>query len=380
MRVGSGKGVGYEVAVMEHTTHDAVEDRLNSALATIKDEFAAAHEDLTRRLEQTNQQLTSLLGMVSEGTPGCKAPGSGIEQEKLRHTVAERDLALAASTKHAAELEAAVAELKSEIAQLRSRETWIVAANQDLSERLVVLRADEKTNAKILSKANEDIERLRKTQSEREKKVEELNKQAESARKTIDEARQTAKRLTREVAGLRRENGRLREMVAASDSNAAARERQQRIVIEALISNGNVSKIGEILLSAQVITEEQLAEALREQKASGERMVGEILLHKGHVEEEDVAQTVACQLHLPIVELCEETVDEEAARLVDDILCMSHKCIPVRMTAEKVFVAMANPRDGQAVEAIEEASGRRAVTIVATPSDVQAAIRKVFCL
>jgi len=364
---------------MENTTQDAVEERLNSALATIKDEFSAAHEDLTRRLEQANQQLDNLLGMMSESAP-AKPAASGIELEKLRHTIAERDLALAASTKHAAELEAAVAELKSEIAQLRSRETWIVAANQDLSERLVVLRADEKTNAKILAKANEDIERLTNTLADREKKVEDLNKQVETAHKNMEEARQTAKRLTREVAGLRRENARLRDALAVADSNAAARERQQRILLEALISNGNLRKIGEILLSAKVITQDQLADALKEQRAVGGRMVGEILLNKGHVEEDDVAQTVACQLHLPIVQLCEETVDEQAARLVDDILCTSHKCIPVRMTNDKVFVAMANPRDEQAVEAIRKASGRQVVMIVATPSDVQAAIRKVFCL
>ncbi|MCX5771075.1 MAG: hypothetical protein NTZ09_12510 [Candidatus Hydrogenedentes bacterium] len=365
---------------MEHPAQEAAEERLNSALTTIRDEFVSAHEDLTRQLEQANQRLNSLLGILSSSTQPGDPAGSGIELEKLRHAVAERDLALAASTKHAAELEAAVAELKAEIAQLRSRESWIVAANQDLSERLVVLRAEEKTNAKILSKANEEAERSAKLIAEREQAFESLNKQADLARKTLDEARQTSKRLTREVAALRRENVRLRDTLAAADSTASARDRQQRILLEALIANGHARKLGEILVSAGIITEDQLAEALGEQESGGQRMVGEILINNGHVEEEDVAQTIACQLHLPIIQLCEQTVQEEAVRTVDDILCTSHKCIPIRVTADRIFVAMANPRDEHAVEAIQKASMRRVVTIVATPSDVQAAIRRVFCL
>lgn len=363
---------------MEHTAQDAAEERLNSALTTIRDEFASAHEDLTRQLDQANQRLSNLLGILSSSTSPGEPAASGIELEKLRHTIAERDLALAASTKHGAELEAAVAELKAEIAQLRSRESWIVAANQDLSERLVVLRSEEKTNAKILSKANEEAERLIKALADRDQTVESLNKQAELARKTIDEARQTSKRLTREVAAMRRENARVRDALATADSNASVRERQQRILLEALIANGHARKLGEILISADIITQDQLAEALGEQEAGGERMVGEILVNKGHVEEEDIAQTIACQLHLPIVQLCEQTVQEEAVRTVDDILCVSHKCIPIRVTADRIFVAMANPRDEHAVKAIEKASKRRVVMIVATPSDVQAAIRRLF--
>jgi len=365
---------------MEHTAQEAAEERLNSALTTIRDEFVSAHEDLSRQLEQANQRLNNLLGILSSSTASGEPAASGIDLEKLRHAVAERDLALAASTKHAAELEATVAELKAEIAQLRSRESWIVAANQDLSERLVVLRAEEKTNAKILSKANEEAERLTKAVAEREQALESLNKQAGLARKTIEEARQTSKRLTREAAALRRENARLQAALATADSTASVRDRQQRILLEALIANGHARKLGEILISAEIITQGQLAEALGEQESGGERMVGEILINKGHVEEEDVAQTIACQLHLPIIQLCEQTVQEEAVRTVDDILCMSHKCIPIRVTADRIFVAMANPRDEHAVRAIEKASNRRVVTIVATPSDVQAAIRRQFCV
>jgi hypothetical protein len=365
---------------MDRTDQEAAEERLNSALTSIRVEFASAHEDLARQLEQANQRLGNLLGMFSTGTPPREPAAAGIDLEKLRHAIAERDLALAASNKHAAELEAAMAELKAEIAQLRSRESWVVAANQDLSERLVVLRAEEKTHAKILAKANEEAERFTKALADRDLAIEALNKQADLARKNIDEARQTSKRLAREAAAMRRGNARLQDALAAADANASVRGRQQRILLEALIANGHAGKLGEILISADIITRDQLAEALGEQESGGERMVGEILVNKGQVEEEDVAQAVACQLHLPIIQLCEHTVQEDAIGTVDDILCMSHKCIPIRMTPDRIFVAMANPRDEHAVRAIEIASKRRVVVIVATPSDVQAAIRHLFCI
>lgn len=369
--------------VMDEAVHDAVEERISAAITSVKDEFLAAHEDLTRQLEEANQRLMRLLGMVSGGSLSGKSTATAtnnVDMERLRHELVERDLALAATSKHAAELEAAVTEFKSEIAQLRSRETWIVAANQDLSERLVVLRAEEKTNAKVLSKANEEIERLTKQLAEREQALDEAARQLEHAQRMNDEVRQVSKRLTREAAGLNRENARLRQALSTADSTSMVRDRQQRILLESLMVNGHLLKLGEILLSADVISQDQLLDALGEQKVFGDRMVGEILLNKGHVEEEDVAQTIACQMHLPLVQLCEQTVQPDAARIVDDILCTNHRCIPIRVTAEKLFVAMANPRDEQAVRAIEQASGRRVVALVATPSDVRAAIRRVFCI
>jgi Na+-transporting NADH:ubiquinone oxidoreductase subunit NqrC len=200
----------------------------------------------------------------------------------------------------------------------------------------------------------------------------------EEARAALHEDPEAVRRLTAEVTSLRKANMCLRAALEDSEAKMAAKERQQQILLETLVTNGQMRKMGEILVGAGVITREQLQEALTEQEASPERMLGAILVEKGQVREEDVAQAVACQARLPVVDLSEKMVSPEAARLLDEALCKKHQCIPVRTTQDQVFLAMTNPRDSAAMAATERASGRRVVPLVATPSGICCAINTVF--
>ena len=61
-------------------------------------------------------------------------------------------------------------------------------------------------------------------------------------------------------------------------------------------------KIGEALIKAGLITQEQLDQALEEQQKSNDRL-GDIFLRKGLVSPEQIAPVLAKYFHIPFVKL-----------------------------------------------------------------------------
>jgi MSHA biogenesis protein MshE len=73
-------------------------------------------------------------------------------------------------------------------------------------------------------------------------------------------------------------------------------------------------RLGEILLQQQLLTEQQLQDALTEQKRSG-RKLGRVFVEKGFVSEEQISTALAKQLQVPYVNLKHFTVSLKRRRL-----------------------------------------------------------------
>ena len=71
-------------------------------------------------------------------------------------------------------------------------------------------------------------------------------------------------------------------------------------------------RLGEILLQQQLLTEQQLQDALAEQKRSG-RKLGRVFVEMGFVSEEQISMALAKQLQVPYVNLKHFTVKPEIA-------------------------------------------------------------------
>ena len=78
-------------------------------------------------------------------------------------------------------------------------------------------------------------------------------------------------------------------------------------------------RMGDILLDAGVITNEQLTEALAEQKASNKRL-GQILIEKGFISEEKLMEVLAEQLGVEKVNLYNYNIDPNVATSIPTYL------------------------------------------------------------
>ncbi len=136
-------------------------------------------------------------------------------------------------------------------------------------------------------------------------------------------------------------------------------------------------RIGDILLETGIITPQQLAEALAQQRRTRERL-GRVLVDQGAASEKQIAQALAAQLDLPLVALSSARLDPSAVKLIPEILARKRRVVPLRLDGSHVVVAMADPLDVFALDDVGIAARRPVKAVVAVESEVMAAIERAY--
>lgn len=139
-------------------------------------------------------------------------------------------------------------------------------------------------------------------------------------------------------------------------------------------------RLGEMLVDAGIITEEQLKRALDEQKVTGEQL-GKILIRLGFAEEEVISAFLAAQLGIPYVSLKElgmENVDPSVMKLIPDNLVQRQLLIPIAREGNTLTVAMANPLNVLALDDISMVTGCNVRPVIAPESEIKEAIEKYY--
>jgi general secretion pathway protein E len=136
-------------------------------------------------------------------------------------------------------------------------------------------------------------------------------------------------------------------------------------------------RIGELLMQRANLDQQMLSRALKLQNENGERL-GQLLVQLGMVSERDLADALGDQLSLEVLRADgypdTSPVDE---RLTPEFL-RNAKVVPVAVEAEGVRVAMADPLDRFALEALSMALGRDIVPVVGTAADIESAIARFY--
>jgi regulator of replication initiation timing len=307
--------------------------------------------------------------------------------EALTRDLAQRDAEVAEATQRIGQLKEEAAALTIEIQRLYREAEDSKALEQEREADLERVRGalasarDQLAAARALSGKVDELNALLDAEHDRADQLEEQVHDKREAAALLQEAtaaalvdaRQENAALRTEVEVLRRANASLAAPeVFGTGQNTAAATR------DVLGPDGRRRRIGEILLNTGYITEDQLEDALHDQVSRPQRRIGTILVEKGYVSEEAVAQTVARQFDLPFVRLTGEMVDVVAPRLINGQLAKHRQCIPITAASDRVVLAMANPQDLIALDDVELASGRRVMPVVATASDISAAIVRYY--
>jgi len=121
----------------------------------------------------------------------------------------------------------------------------------------------------------------------------------------------------------------------------------------ALVKAGS---LGSILLNSQIITEDHIAAALAEQQRSACRF-GEALVRLGIVAQEDIDWALSNQLNIPYVRLKRELIDRAAVEMLPGDICRRYGIMPIICCGNELSVAMTDPLNNEAIEAIQELTG-----------------------
>ncbi|HEX7372278.1 MAG TPA: hypothetical protein VF372_05615, partial [Thermodesulfobacteriota bacterium] len=138
-------------------------------------------------------------------------------------------------------------------------------------------------------------------------------------------------------------------------------------------------KLGEILLNYNLISKEQLAKGIEEQKRNNRRM-GEVLTEMGFVTEEKLARALSAQLGIPYVDLNTVVVEPEAIDLLPERLARKNLCLPLSVDRKFVTVVMSDPLDFEAIHDISFATNREVRPAIAPIKEIKAAIRRFYHL
>lgn len=135
-------------------------------------------------------------------------------------------------------------------------------------------------------------------------------------------------------------------------------------------------KLGEILVEAGLITQEQLEGALKRQTET-RRLLGPILIEMGLVTDQDIMRALADQLSIPSVDLSKGEVPAEVATLLPEEFCRQHHVVPILLEGDTVTVAVGDPTNVFAMDLTRGVlSPRRAEIVAASDSDIIGVINR----
>ena len=137
------------------------------------------------------------------------------------------------------------------------------------------------------------------------------------------------------------------------------------------------TKLGDMLVKRGSLTGDQLKDALLEQGDSG-RLLGEILVDGGFLDEHDLLAALSEQLKLPLVDLRRTLPTEEALASLPESVVREAHALPMRVADEGVAVAMAGPPDARTLQMLEQAAGSRVSVVLAPSADIKRLIDRSY--
>ncbi|MBC7082189.1 MAG: Flp pilus assembly complex ATPase component TadA [Firmicutes bacterium] len=136
-------------------------------------------------------------------------------------------------------------------------------------------------------------------------------------------------------------------------------------------------KLGEILIDAGVLTQEDLDKALAVQKERGGRL-GSVLVSLGLIDEDIMLTALETQLGIPRVELARYIINPEVARLLPEAFVRSHKVFPIERVGDRITLAMADPLDVFAIDDVRISTGLEVDPVIASEAEIEAAIAECY--
>ena len=135
--------------------------------------------------------------------------------------------------------------------------------------------------------------------------------------------------------------------------------------------------IGQVLLEKQIVTQEQLEEALNVQRNAAGQKLGRILVDLGFTSQQEVDRAYAEQLGFPYLEVDKTPLDEDVAKALPQSVARRYKAVPIRRNGNRLVVAMADPTNVFAIDDIRLITGYEVDPMFASETDVDNMLRGV---
>ena len=137
-------------------------------------------------------------------------------------------------------------------------------------------------------------------------------------------------------------------------------------------------QLGEMLVAAEYITEEQLNAAQEIQRKQPEKKIGEILVGCGYITQAKVYQMMERQLGVKFIDLENTIIPRELSRLVPLSMAKKYSIVPVESDSNTLHLAMVDPLNFLAADAVRMSVKRKVIPLLATREGVERAIADLY--
>ncbi|MGE4345117.1 MAG: type IV-A pilus assembly ATPase PilB [Geoalkalibacter sp.] len=137
------------------------------------------------------------------------------------------------------------------------------------------------------------------------------------------------------------------------------------------------NRLGELLVRSQLITDDQLAQAIEDQKKQGGRL-GSCLIKLGFIKDDELASFLSRQYGVPSINLEEFDIDPAILRLIPPDVAQKYQVIPVNRAGATLIIAMSDPSNIFAIDDIKFMTGYNIEVVVAPDVAIKAAIDQYY--
>jgi len=136
-------------------------------------------------------------------------------------------------------------------------------------------------------------------------------------------------------------------------------------------------RLGEMLVQQKLLTEDQLSQALADQKRSG-RKLGRVFVENGFVTEEQISGALARQLGIPYLNLKFYNINQDVVRLLPETQARRFRALVLEDRPETVLVGVSDPTDLFAYDEIARLLKKGVELAVVNETEVLQAIDRIY--
>src|SRR3954453_16470349 len=137
------------------------------------------------------------------------------------------------------------------------------------------------------------------------------------------------------------------------------------------------AKLGELLVRENLITSQQLREALDHQRVHGGKF-GATLVKLGFISDDMITSVVSRQYGVPSINLDLFRIEPDVLKLISEEVARKYCILPISKMGPTLTLAMADPTNVFAMDDIKFMTGLNVEPVIASETSINVAIGKYY--
>ena len=136
-------------------------------------------------------------------------------------------------------------------------------------------------------------------------------------------------------------------------------------------------RIGDMLVAGGYLTEEKLKAGLAESRRTGKKL-GETLVEMGFIRQSDLINVLENQLDVEYVDLQRLSLPKNLVSVIPRAIAKKHNVVPLASDANTVTIAIADPLNFVATDAVRTVTRRKVITRLADAQSITRALTDLY--